>query len=85
MHGQHQVGAALQVEPEVDAVCQRLLERVAEALAGGVRNADDAVCEEQQNGDDDSQFRGEILAHDVLFGEPFGSVGTVQACARGLP
>ncbi len=70
MHGEHEVGAALEVEPEVDAVGERLLERVAETAAGGVRDADDAIREEEQDGDDDGGLGAEILAHDVLRGAP---------------
>ena len=76
LDGEHEVGAALEVEAEVDAVGEGLLEGIAETLAGGVRDADDAIREEEQDGDDDGGLGAEILAHDVLRG---------AAGARSLP
>ncbi len=52
-HLKDEVGAALQIEPQMDAVQHRLLERVA-AQAG--RNTEDAVEKDQQHSDDDCSF-----------------------------
>jgi hypothetical protein len=66
MHLKHQVGATLQVETKMNVVGQRPLQRVVRRGIG-IPRTDDPVDEEQQDGDDDSQFRGEILAHDYFF------------------
>ena len=60
---------------------ERLLERVAETITGV---AEDAVDEEQENGDDDCCLGGEILAHDVFTGGA-GIRGADAPASRSLP
>ena len=48
---QHQVGAAAQIEPQVDAVHDRLLE-------SAVGNPDDPVQKDHDDGDDEARFSG---------------------------
>jgi hypothetical protein len=59
-HLQDEMGAALEVETEVDSLQQRSFKRCAAESAG---KADDAEDKDNDNGDDQNSFAGEILTH----------------------
>ncbi len=53
---EHKMGTALEVEPEMDTVRERLLETA-------VRDAKDPVDEDHEHRDDEACFSGQIFAH----------------------
>ncbi len=85
---EHEMGAALEVEPEMDAVRERLLE-------AAVRDAEDAVDEDHHHRDDEACFSGQILTHCLHLylanrsgGRPLGPgvlFGTTEAMPFLLP
>ena len=59
-HLQNQVGAAAQIKPKVDAICEGLLERCRTEPAG---KTNDTGHEHQQDGKNKDSFSSEILTH----------------------
>ena len=57
MDFEHQVNAAAQIQAKVDSIADRLLKAT-------VRDADEAVAEDQQDRYDECRFAGQILSHD---------------------